>query len=131
MPGSALDRAEVRMLAARVQRGLEPQLQAAVTAVFGRQPKDEAKIAEAARAFIDLLHEWDLRLANRRFLVGDELTLADVTLFTVFPAMHNLAGVEIPTERRHLRAWFDRLSARPSTALLVPGATEAAVSAPA
>jgi glutathione S-transferase len=120
MPASAVDCAELRMLVARVQKGLETQMEAAVMAVFGRQPKDEGKLAEASRAFVALLDEWDQRLKDRQFLIGDELTLADITLFTVFPAMHNMAGVEIPGERRHLRAWFDRLSSRPSAAVLAP-----------
>jgi glutathione S-transferase len=102
-----------------VKKGLEAHMEAAVMAIFG-SPKDEGKLAEASRAFVALLDEWDQRLENRRFLIGDELTLADITLFTPFPAMRNLAGVEIPAERRHLRAWFDRLSARPSAALLAP-----------
>jgi glutathione S-transferase len=130
MPADAGDRAEVRMLAARVQRGVEAQLQAAVTATFGRPPKDEGKIADAAHAFVALLEEWDQRLENRRFLIGDDLTLADITLFTVFPAMRHMAGVEIPAERRHLRAWFERLSARPSAALLAPASAGTAASAP-
>jgi glutathione S-transferase len=130
MPANAVERAEVRMLAARVQRGVEAQLQAAVTAIFGRPPKDERKISEASRAFVALLDEWDQRLEDRRFLIGDDLTLADITLFTVFPAMRHMAGVEIPAERRHLRAWFDGLSARPSAALLAPLSADAAISAP-
>ena len=130
MPGNAVDRAEVRMLAARVHKGLEVHLEAAVMAVFAKPPRDEGKIAEASRAFVALLDEWDRRLENRRFLIGDDLTLADITLFTVFPAMRNMAGVEIPAERRHLRAWFERLSARASAALLVPVSADAAVAAP-
>ena len=67
MPANAVDRAEVRMLAARVHKGLELHLEAAVMAIFGRQPKDEGKIAEASKAFVALLDEWDRRLENRRF----------------------------------------------------------------
>jgi glutathione S-transferase len=122
LPASAADRAEVRLLAARVQKGLEAKMGEAAAAVFGR-PKDDVKLAEASRGFVALLDEWDRRLENRRFLFGDQLTLADITLFTPFPAMRHLAGLEIPADRPHLRAWFDRVSARPSAPLLAPASS--------
>ena len=67
-----------------------------------------------------MLGVWDKLLEGRTFLVGDALSLADVTLFTLFPSMHHAIGLEIPAERRHLRAWFDRMTARPTTKLLAP-----------
>ena len=82
--------------------------------------RDEAKLEEAKRGFLDALPAWDRYLEGRTFLVGDSLSLADVTLYTVFPAMHGLTGIEIPAERPHLRAWLDRMTARPTTKLLAP-----------
>jgi glutathione S-transferase len=66
------------------------------------------------------LEDWDRCAKGRSFLVDDALSLADITLFTVFPAMRNLVGVEIPAELPHLAAWFARMAKRPTAALLEP-----------
>jgi RNA polymerase-associated protein len=119
-PGTPAQRAQVRMLEACVARELEPKMGAAVVEILHKPERDEAKIAEACRDFVEALDAWDQRLAGRRFLVGDELSLADVTLFTVFPSMRRLAATEIPASRGHLRAWYDRMAARPTTSLVQP-----------
>jgi len=119
LPADAAERAEVRMLAARVASEIEPQLGATVTEVF-KPHRDEAKVEEAKRRFVDALEAWDRQLEGRAFLVGDALSLADVTLYTVFPAMSGLVGTEIPVERKNLRKWHERMAARPTTMLLSP-----------
>jgi glutathione S-transferase len=120
MPADAGLRAEARMLAARVGDELGAKLGTIAVETLYKPQKDEAKIADAKREFLAGLADWDRRLAGRTFLVGDALSLADVTLFTVFPAMRHLAGTEIPPERSHLRAWFSRVASRPSAPLLEP-----------
>jgi glutathione S-transferase len=70
--------------------------------------------------FLAALEAWDRRLEGRTFLVRDALSLADVTLYTLFPSMMHSAGTDVPPERPHLRAWLDRMAARPTTALLHP-----------
>ncbi len=120
LPSNAAQRAEVRMLCSRVARELESRMGAAVVEVLFKPKPDEAKLEEAKRGFLDALESWDKRLEGRTFLVGDTLTLADVTLYTVFPAMYGNAGIEIPAERKNLRAWRDRMAARPTTPLLAP-----------
>jgi RNA polymerase-associated protein len=120
LPVDAAQRAEVRMLFARVARELESRLGAVVTEVFRKPHRDEAKLEEGKRAFLDALPAWDQRLEGRTFLVGDALSLADVTLYTVFPSIHRLVGAEVPAELKNLRAWRDRMAARPTTKLLEP-----------
>jgi glutathione S-transferase len=120
LPADATQRAEVRMLVARVGRELESRLGAAVAEVLFKPQRDEAKLEEAKRGFVDALEAWDRHLEGRTFLVGDALSLADVTLYTVFPSMRGVVGTEIPVERRNLRAWHDRMAARPTTKLLEP-----------
>jgi glutathione S-transferase len=122
LPSDAAARAEVRMLNQRVAAELAPKLGAIVQEVV-RKPapeRDQAKIDAARRAFLDALAPWDAHLDGRTFLVGDAFTLADVTLYTLFPAVKHLAEIEIPTERGHLRAWLDRVAARPSTKPVTP-----------
>jgi glutathione S-transferase len=120
LPAAANLRARVRMLESLVAQELGSHLGTiAVETIYKPQP-DEAKVAEARRGFIAGLDAWNQRLAGREFLVGDALSLADVTLYTVFPAMEHLAGVHIPVELAPLRAWHDRIASRPSAQLLQP-----------
>lgn len=120
LPADAAQRAEVRMIVARVAREIEPRLGATVMEIHFKPQRDEAKLEEAKRGFVDALEAWDRHLEGRTFLVGDTLSLADVTLYTVFPSMHGLVGTEIPVERKNLRAWRDRMAARPTTKLPAP-----------
>jgi glutathione S-transferase len=80
-------------------------------------PPDEAEIAAAmpkARAVID---ELALQLGDRRFFVGDTLSLADVLLapqldfLRATPEWESLAG-----KHMNLGQWLDRMYARPSMA---------------
>jgi glutathione S-transferase len=120
LPGDAAGRAQVRMLIAKVAIELESRLGAVTVETLFKPTKDEAKVAQAMREFLEALADWDARLAGRDFLVGDSLSLADITLYTVFPAIHQLNGTTIPAERANLRAWLERMSARPSTPLVAP-----------
>jgi glutathione S-transferase len=121
LPADAGPRAQVRMLAALVAQELGSPMGTAVSEILFKPQRDEAKIAEARRAFVAALDAWNQRIAGREFLVGDALSLADVTLYTVFPAINRLAGIEIPVEHAHLRAWYARITARPAAKLLEPG----------
>jgi glutathione S-transferase len=120
MPADAAQRAQVRMLNARVARELESRAGAAMVELFMKPQPDQAKLEEAKSGFVGALEGWDRYLEGRTFLVGDTLSLADVTLYTVFPSMHRLTGIEVPAERKNLRAWLERMSARPTTPLLEP-----------
>jgi glutathione S-transferase len=123
LPADAAGRAEVRMISAQATADLGAKAGVmAVETLYKRQP-DPAKVEEAKQKFVEALDWWDRRLQGRTFVVGDSLTLADVTLFTIFPSMRALSGIEIPAARPHLRAWFDRMAARPTTKLLEPQVT--------
>ena len=118
LPASAKGRATARMLVSRV--GQEIGVHAgtcAVELVYKPKP-DETKVAKAKSDFLDALGPWDQLLEGRSFLIEDTLSLADVTLYTLFPAMKGLTDIEIPAERPHLRAWYDRMTARKTTKLL-------------
>ena len=121
MPTDAAQRAEVRMLNARVAQELGSPAGAIAMEMHYKPQRDRAKIDEGTRRFLSALEAWDKRLEGRTFLVGDALSLADVTLYTLFPAIQRDLGNEIPAERKNVRAWLDRMSARPSAKLLDPG----------
>ncbi|MFO0685292.1 MAG: glutathione binding-like protein [Sandaracinus sp.] len=57
----------------------------------------------------------DQRLAQSRYLVGDELTIADVANFTWPNAARGFLGMDLSTHR-HLVRWLDELAARPAFA---------------
>jgi glutathione S-transferase len=120
LPADAAQRAEVRMLAARVGSELGSRLGACVMEILFKPQLDEAALEEGKRGFVDSLKAWDRHLEGRTFVVGDALSLADVTLYTVFPSMHLHVGTEIPVEHQNLCAWRDRMAARPTTKLLEP-----------
>ena len=119
MPRDAAERAEVRMLAARVGSELMAKEGAIVSEWIKPEP-DRAKIAAAAQAFLDALPPWDARLAGRDWLVGNRFGIADIFLYTPFLAVQHMTGIEVPPERTNLRTWLERMQARPSTKLLSP-----------
>ena len=119
MPRDAAERAEVRMLAARVGSELMAK-EGAIVGEWIKPEPDKAKIAAAAQAFLDALAPWDARLAGRDWLVGNRFGIADIFLYTPFPAVQHMAGIEVPPERTNLRSWLERMRARPSTKLLSP-----------
>jgi RNA polymerase-associated protein len=119
LPATPKARAEIRMLIARVREELEPQHRAIITEA--RKPeRDEVKLPEVKREFLERLASWDRLLQGRSFVVGDEFSLADITLYTLFPSIRTLCGTEVPEDRPHLRAWLDRIAARPSAKVPAP-----------
>ncbi len=58
----------------------------------------------------------DAHLADRRFLVGNACTMADLAWFTRVAVLPQL-GVAVPAERfPHIARWFETIAARPSAA---------------
>jgi glutathione S-transferase len=121
MPTDAVQRAEVRMLALGVNQEFFAPF-GSVVPEFRKPPeqRDQAKIGQAKAMLLDALRSWDQRLAGRTFLVGDSLTLADVLLYTPLHAARRELELEVPAELPHIKAWHDRMAARPTTKLLEP-----------
>ena len=55
----------------------------------------------------------DGQMAGKTYLCGDRLTLADVLLYC-FLAFGNAVGQPLNPEYANVKAWFDRMAARPS-----------------
>jgi glutathione S-transferase len=49
---------------------------------------------------------FDRQLSDRKFVVGDHLTIADITAISSIDFGH-LLGIQIPEECRHLKRWYD------------------------
>ena len=121
LPKDAAGRAQVRMLMSRVSE-LAAKQGALVMELQIKPPaeRDASKIEEAKKGAVVAMKFWDAQLAQKDFLLRDSLTLADVMLYTLLPAFESLAEMTIPSELGNLRAWYERLSARPSSKPLTP-----------
>jgi glutathione S-transferase len=61
----------------------------------------------------DRLKWLDGQLAGKQFLCGDRISLADVLLYC-FLAFGNNVGQPVNPANANVKAWFDRMAARPS-----------------
>lgn len=93
---------------------------AASTVFIGlvRTPPERRDTAAITAAIEELAARWgmlDARLAQHDYVVGDGLTLADIVYG---PHVHRWFALDIPgrPEWPHLRAWYQRLLARPAFA---------------
>ncbi len=59
------------------------------------------------------MREFDRALADRDYLDGEGYSMADIVLLSVVD-FAGFVGIAIPDEQQNLRAWHDRVSARPS-----------------
>ncbi len=59
------------------------------------------------------LHFLNKHLEGRNYICGDQFTAADINAF-VTVAFNKVNQISIHPEQTHLRAWFDRIKARPS-----------------
>ena len=76
------------------------------------EKRDPDAIEAARRTCVELLKIPERYLAERPFLGGEELTIADIPL-----GCHVQIWMRLPIERPaqpHLTAWFERLCARPA-----------------
>jgi glutathione S-transferase len=67
--------------------------------------------------FLKLLED---RLAAHAFVAGDQVTIADCTLFSGLQVHHQLWEYEIPTSAPNLRRWYERFAERPSAPYTPP-----------
>lgn len=81
--------------------------------------RDQAVIDRSVAASEDCAAILDAHLMGRPFLVGDRFTAADIA---VGAAAHRWLHLDVPrTERPALRAWYERLRARPAADVALPG----------
>jgi glutathione S-transferase len=120
MPKDAKGRARARLSMRDVDAKVFPAMGPVVEEVVHKpaEARNESKVQEGLERFREALVPWQARLEGQAFLLGDAFTLADIALFTPLAAMVRLLGErgEIPEALATLRAWRDRIAARPSTA---------------
>jgi len=87
-------------------QGLGPDLETDQCAEWGERQKD---VATTTMGYLDDV------LSKNSYIAGDEFSAADITAFAGL-AFADFAKVEIPDNLRHLKAWRERVAARPSIA---------------
>lgn len=114
------ERAETRMWTRRIDLGIVEPMTNGFRATEGRPlflPRirlvSEAAGAELKAIAADKLKWLDAEMAGRQFICGERFTLADILLhsFVMFGAD---VGQPLPDGTPWLRAWKDRVAARPS-----------------
>jgi glutathione S-transferase len=77
--------------------------------------RSEAQIAQSVAATMPLLQQLDRHLADHRYMVGDDFSMADIPLgcemhrWFGLPLAHDLPALP------HLQRWFDALRQRPAS----------------
>jgi len=70
--------------------------------------------AEVNRSRVLTLLSWlDEELAGRRYIAGDEYTIADITALVAIDFMKR-ARIDRPTDLKNLARWYEEVSSRPS-----------------
>lgn len=115
------DRAKVAMMNLRAENGLlnavgayfhhatpglGPKLETYQCAEWGNKQKE---VAGNTMAYLDEV------LADNAFIAGETFSMADITTFAGL-AFADFAKVDIPESLSHLRAWREKVAARPSIA---------------
>ena len=87
--------------------------------MLGMGTPDQARIADATERLKPLLQLLNDQLADRKFLVGDNVTLAD---FVVAGAATYVERGRIPfSDYPNVKAWWDRLNALEAWSGTMPG----------
>jgi glutathione S-transferase len=81
------------------------------TAALLTQYKD---FGESNRAHADRAYHWlDREMADKAFIAGDSVSAADIMALSIVD-FGTFIGTPIPDDCGHLKAWQERVSARPS-----------------
>jgi GSH-dependent disulfide-bond oxidoreductase len=103
---------------------------------FSRVPESEGDQSYAKRRFNDEVHRlygvMNNRLYDRRYLAGDEYTIADMAAYP-WTFTWELQGIDL-NEFKYFKRWFEDLSARPAVekgmAVVASGAVDPATLSP-
>ncbi len=113
-------RAETRMWVRRIDLGICEPMATGFRAVEGRrlfESRMSLMSVEGAAELKALAREkilWlDAQMAGKTYVTGDRFSLADILLF-VFLGFGATVGQPIPEEASNIRAWYERIKARPS-----------------
>lgn len=115
LPASPAGRAEARMFTTRIAEETAPRV-GALVAESTKVQQDGKKVDHALHSLVDHLRTLDHHFALRPFAAASTFSLADIHLYPFFPVIHRVSGFTVGPEMPHLRAWLERIGARPSVA---------------
>ncbi|MBX3215344.1 MAG: glutathione S-transferase C-terminal domain-containing protein [Labilithrix sp.] len=79
-----------------------------------KRPQEPAVLEAAGKALETTAAVMDAQLAKTPFLVGQDLTLADICFMPYVEYLMATPAKELLTEHPHVTAWWTRVSGRPS-----------------
>lgn len=115
----AKERAETRMWQRRIEQRVTENLYNGFRFAEGLQIfKDRMRCLPEAAAGLkqtaaDNLHWLDKLLGDRKFIVPDRFTIADIILYCALDFVQGV-GQPVPADCTKVKAWFERVSGRPS-----------------
>ncbi|MDH3581913.1 MAG: glutathione S-transferase family protein [Hyphomicrobiales bacterium] len=115
--GIRINRKRVRNLRERLSQ--HPHLAAIYEAkirdieTFSGNAQDDAQMRRARRVVADTLDQFDAALRSRRFLAGEEYSLADL-VWTVGVARLTMISMKPLAKRPALERWYAQMKSRPS-----------------
>jgi len=114
---SARERAEINMWRARVETGLidaAAAYRAAAAASAESAANGEVRTArrKSQDQALHTMHLLDRQLADRRFIIGERYSIADITAFRAVD-FARASGIAMPDTAINLKAWYARISDRP------------------
>ena len=118
---NAKERAEARMWQRRIEQRITENLYNGFRfseglGLFKDRMRCLPEAAPGLKAIaIDNLKWLDKLLGDRKFIVPDRLTMSDIILFCALDFGQSV-GQAVPSDTPKVKAWFDRMSARPSAA---------------
>jgi glutathione S-transferase len=118
VPETARARAEMEQWISVEQSYVAPPVSAILQQKFlapmRGAPVDMAVVDAARAQLATALDVLDAALAGRRYLAGDALSLAEISLAPVFGMIHVLDEQALLAPRRAVSAWWERIAARPT-----------------
>ena len=77
-------------------------------------PQVPALVERGRQRLTKFFETFDRQLEANEFVVGDRISVADITVLCSIDFAAKLAKVPMPDEYRHLHRWYAMMSARPS-----------------
>lgn len=79
------------------------------------QRSDMALVHNLEQKLEAVLNIYEQRLSKSSYLAGDSFTLADLSHLPALRCLMNEAGLaHLVTRRKHVNAWWDKISSRPA-----------------
>jgi glutathione S-transferase len=128
-PSDLTDRARCRRLEAAGDEIWFPRVWELIEQRFYPAAASDPKLVERATRGLESLHrELEKELVASDFLVGSEVTVADISVF-IQQHTAGVLGVPAPEDCSAVRRWADRISKRPSVAPILTDMMTAAAKA--